>query len=170
MTNPNQGTGLTALGKLFSVLLVIGLIALGGWIVMRGMGTRLAGVGGGSQSGNSKTNVAATQGFDTSGLTETENEVPKLGAGATYEPKDNTVDIELSEYAGYAGLIAANGGEKSGLGEALKGDWKIVVSPVGYVIAIVMAFFAPIFSCVIYGAIAAIWFIPDRRLETRMRT
>src|SRR6185295_10753064 len=27
-----------------------------------------------------------------------------------YEPKDNTVAIELSEYAGYAGLIAANGG------------------------------------------------------------
>jgi NitT/TauT family transport system substrate-binding protein len=27
-----------------------------------------------------------------------------------YQPKDNTVDVELSEYAGYAGFIAANGG------------------------------------------------------------
>jgi len=25
-------------------------------------------------------------------------------------------------------------------------------------------------SCVIYAAIAALWFIPDRRLEARMRT
>jgi uncharacterized membrane protein len=67
-------------------------------------------------------------------------------------------------------LIAVNGGEKSGLGEALKGDWKIVVSPVGYVIGIALAFFAPILSCVIYAAIAAMWFIPDRRLEARLRT
>jgi len=67
-------------------------------------------------------------------------------------------------------LIAANGGEKSKLGEALKGDWKIIVSPIGYVLGIVLAFFAPIFSCVIYGVIAAIWFIPDRRLEARLGT
>ncbi|MGN6313932.1 MAG: TMEM175 family protein [Rhodanobacteraceae bacterium] len=66
-------------------------------------------------------------------------------------------------------LIAANGGEKSKLGAALKGDWKTVVSPIGYVLGIVLAFFAPILSCVIYGAIAAIWFIPDRRLEARLQ-
>lgn len=35
---------------------------------------------------------------------------PVLGAAGTYVPKDNTLDIELSEYAGYAGLIVANGG------------------------------------------------------------
>ena len=65
-------------------------------------------------------------------------------------------------------LIAANGGEKSKLGEALKGDWKTIVSPIGYLLGIALAFFAPILSCVIYGAIAALWFIPDRRLETRL--
>ncbi len=43
-------------------------------------------------------------------LTETQFEVPKLDPPAPYTPKDNIVDIELSEYAGYAGLIAANGG------------------------------------------------------------
>ena len=67
-------------------------------------------------------------------------------------------------------LIAVNGGEKSGLGEALRGDWKIVVSPIGYVIGIALAFFAPILSCVIYAAIAALWLIPDRRIETRLVT
>jgi TMEM175 potassium channel family protein len=66
-------------------------------------------------------------------------------------------------------LIAANGGKKSSLGAALKGDWKTVVSPIAYLAGIVLAFFAPILSCVIYGAIAALWFIPDRRLETRLR-
>ncbi len=62
-------------------------------------------------------------------------------------------------------LIAVNGGTDSRLGRALKGDWKTVVSPIGYVAAIVLAFFAPILSCVIYAVVAALWFIPDRRLE-----
>jgi uncharacterized membrane protein len=64
-------------------------------------------------------------------------------------------------------LIAANGGERSRLRQALRGDWKTIVSPVGYVIGIALAFFAPILSCVIYGVVAALWFIPDRRLEVK---
>jgi NitT/TauT family transport system substrate-binding protein len=43
-------------------------------------------------------------------LAETQTEPPKLAAAGTYQPKDNTVEVELSEYAGYAGLIVANGG------------------------------------------------------------
>ena len=43
-------------------------------------------------------------------LVETQTEVPPLTPPAAYQPKDNIVDIELSEYAGYAGLIVANGG------------------------------------------------------------
>src|SRR5262245_179806 len=43
-------------------------------------------------------------------LVETKTSVPKLDAPVAYEPKDNTLEIELSEYAGYAGLIVANGG------------------------------------------------------------
>ena len=43
-------------------------------------------------------------------LAPTQFEVPKLDPPGTYQPKDNIVDVELSEYAGYAGLIAANGG------------------------------------------------------------
>jgi NitT/TauT family transport system substrate-binding protein len=43
-------------------------------------------------------------------VVETLTETPKLPAAIAYQPKDNTVDVELSEYAGYAGFIAANGG------------------------------------------------------------
>lgn len=43
-------------------------------------------------------------------LVETRTEVPRLKAPAPYEMKGDTLDIELSEYAGYAGLVAANGG------------------------------------------------------------
>ena len=41
-------------------------------------------------------------------LATTQTEVPRLVAPGAYTPKDNVVEIELSEYAGYAGLIAAN--------------------------------------------------------------
>jgi NitT/TauT family transport system substrate-binding protein len=41
---------------------------------------------------------------------EPEIEIQQLPPGHAYEPKDNIVEIELSEYAGYAGLIVANGG------------------------------------------------------------
>lgn len=37
-------------------------------------------------------------------------EVPTLPPPAAYQVKSNTVVVELSEYAGYAGFIAANGG------------------------------------------------------------
>lgn len=43
-------------------------------------------------------------------VVETRTAVPRLKAAAPYEMKDNTVEIELSEYAGYSGLIVANGG------------------------------------------------------------
>ena len=40
----------------------------------------------------------------------TRTEVPRLPAAADYQMADNTFAIELSEYAGYSGLIAINGG------------------------------------------------------------
>jgi NitT/TauT family transport system substrate-binding protein len=43
-------------------------------------------------------------------LIEPESSAPQLGPAGTYVPKDNIVDIELSQYAGYAGFIVANGG------------------------------------------------------------
>ena len=47
---------------------------------------------------------------DDAELVETRTEVPRLLPPAAYEMKDNVVDVELSDYAGYAGLIVANGG------------------------------------------------------------
>jgi NitT/TauT family transport system substrate-binding protein len=43
-------------------------------------------------------------------LAQTKTSVPRLPAAATYQPSDNTIVVELSEYAGYGGLIVANGG------------------------------------------------------------
>jgi uncharacterized membrane protein len=65
-------------------------------------------------------------------------------------------------------LIGANGGADSRLAQALKGDWKTVVSPIGYVVGIAAAAFAPILSCAVYALVAVLWFIPDRRLEAHL--
>jgi len=43
-------------------------------------------------------------------LSATKTAVPRLPAAAAYQPSDNTIVVELSEYAGYGGLIVANGG------------------------------------------------------------
>jgi NitT/TauT family transport system substrate-binding protein len=43
-------------------------------------------------------------------VVETRTEVPRLKAAAAYEMKNNTLELELSQYAGYAGLVVANSG------------------------------------------------------------
>ena len=106
------GPGLTGLGKLVSFLLVIGLIGLGVF-VMKKSGGRRAGpaevptVGG---SDPSRPPAPEEAGPPPEALAELMEDVPKLDPPAPYQPRGDTIDIELSEYAGYAGLIAANGG------------------------------------------------------------
>jgi uncharacterized membrane protein len=65
-------------------------------------------------------------------------------------------------------LITCNGGVQSDLAKALGAGWKEIVSPVLYLLAIALAFFAPIVSCVLYAVVAAIWFVPDRRIEKHL--
>src|SRR5688572_8594282 len=43
-------------------------------------------------------------------VSEVQVEVPRLAPAAPVQIVDNIVPLEISEYAGYAGLIAANGG------------------------------------------------------------
>ena len=67
-------------------------------------------------------------------------------------------------------LIAANGGTEGALARALAGrrSWKEAVSPVLYLGGIALAFFVPIVSCALYALVAALWIVPDRRIEARL--
>ena len=94
----NDRPRFTLLGKAISFLLVLGLIALGAFMVMRG----------GTSSGPAeKTDAGDTE---APAVSEVKVEVPRLSPPAAFNYRDNIVPIEISEYAGYAGLIAANGG------------------------------------------------------------
>lgn len=56
-------------------------------------------------------------------------------------------------------------GEDSALAKALGKDWKGKLSLLLYVIAIVSSFYQHWISGLMYALVAAIWLIPDRRLE-----
>ena len=61
-------------------------------------------------------------------------------------------------------LLAFEGPE-SDLAKAIHVDFKEIASLVIYGVAIPMALWLPWGACGLYGAVACIWFIPDRRVE-----
>ena len=56
-------------------------------------------------------------------------------------------------------------GQKNILGEALGNDHKGKISIGLYALGIGVAFFSPIFSGVLYIAVAIMWLVPDKRIE-----
>lgn len=101
MTNQNPSR-FTPLGRLISILMIAGLITLGIYMLRGGKGTGGPAAPGGATDG--------AEGDGAPAVSEAQVEVPALSPSAPYNFQNNTVDLEISEYAGYAGLIAANGG------------------------------------------------------------
>jgi uncharacterized membrane protein len=66
-------------------------------------------------------------------------------------------------------LLAVDGPE-TGLAEALGKDWKGTFSLVTYVVAIPLAFLNQWLAIAIYIAMAALWFVPDKRMERAVAT
>jgi uncharacterized membrane protein len=64
-------------------------------------------------------------------------------------------------------IIAVDGAE-SKLGAAIGGKTKEAASTVLYASSIPLAFVHPLISDAIFVVVAAIWFIPDRRIEARL--
>jgi uncharacterized membrane protein len=60
-------------------------------------------------------------------------------------------------------------GPQSMVAEALGRDRKAMLSMLGYVVAIVLAFVSPRLAELIYALIAVMWIVPDRRIASRVR-
>lgn len=89
-------------GKLLTIILVLGLIALGGWLVTKDM-----------RSGEGSPATSSSSSGSSGPVPQPIEPVvgtPKLQSAAPYEMKNNIIDVDISEYAGYGGLIVANGG------------------------------------------------------------
>src|SRR5436190_7722681 len=63
--------------------------------------------------------------------------------------------------------IIADQGRDSLLAKAVGSDWKGKLSPVLYLAAIGLSFVSAWMASAIYVAVAAMWFLPDRRIERR---
>jgi uncharacterized membrane protein len=60
-------------------------------------------------------------------------------------------------------------GENSLIAAALGNDLKAKISVVVYAVAIGVAWINPIASFVLYVVVAAVWFIPDKRIENKVK-
>src|SRR6185437_16582956 len=56
-------------------------------------------------------------------------------------------------------------GKDSTLARAIGKDKKGIISGVIYLVAIAFAFYNPSISLILYACVAAMWLIPDRRIE-----
>jgi uncharacterized membrane protein len=80
------------------------------------------------------------------------------------------VSLIMSSIA-YAILVAAlkkHEGKDSLFVKAVGNDWKGKLSTIIYAVGIALAFINPCISFILYAVVACVWFIPDRRIETKV--
>jgi len=76
--------------------------------------------------------------------------------------------VLLTSAVAYYGLqtcVIRRHGRDSLLAKAVGSDFKGKISPVLYVLAIVVTFRSTLIALAIYAAVAMIWLVPDRRIE-----
>ncbi|GIX36687.1 MAG: hypothetical protein KatS3mg126_2466 [Lysobacteraceae bacterium] len=95
-----------AAGKLITLLLILGLIGLGAWLIWNDRGGRESP----APAARPDAPASPAEAGDAPQPIEPLGSLPRLEAPAPYAPRDGIVDVDISEYAGYAGLIVANGG------------------------------------------------------------
>src|SRR3982751_2454162 len=102
----------SAVGNFITLLLLVGIVGLGAWLWLGKKDD--AKPTGSSQTSNAsqpaRENTVTKPEGDAPSPIEPVIGTPTLEAANTYAPKDNTLRIDISEYAGYGGLIVANGG------------------------------------------------------------
>lgn len=99
-----RGSRGAAAGTAVTILLVVSLLALGAWLIARRF---LSGPAAPSAAGAP---AAPAPAGPVPAPVEPVAGAPALAAAAAYEPKGGVVEVDISEYAGYGGLIVANGG------------------------------------------------------------
>lgn len=106
----------SAAGNVITVVLLLGIVGLGAWLWLGKKSdapaeaqTQSGQSSDGGRDARTDAGVAAPEG-DAPSPIEPVVGTPTLEMANAYVPKDNTIRIDISEYAGYSGLIVANGG------------------------------------------------------------
>lgn len=89
-------------------------------------------------------------------------------AGAPVAVYGGVLIMNAMAYTLLQTLLIRHEGPQSALAKAMGRDLKGKASLVLYATAIALSFVQPIASLALYVAVAAIWFIPDRRIERRL--
>jgi len=103
---PRMSRG-SAIGNILTAILIIALLGLGGWLVLK---NRNAASSGDGATTAAESPAADAPAGDAPKPIEPVTGTPVLEAAAPYTAKDKVIAIDLSEYAGYGGIIVANGG------------------------------------------------------------
>jgi NitT/TauT family transport system substrate-binding protein len=96
----------SAAGNTITAVLFLGLIALGAWLWLGRSGEDGPAPG---KSDAQQSSATAPDGEAPEPI-EPVTGTPTLEAAAAYTPRDGILQIDISDYAGYGGLIVANGG------------------------------------------------------------
>jgi NitT/TauT family transport system substrate-binding protein len=97
-----------ALGNLLTAVFIIALLALGAWLVLKDRKAPKEETP--TPAATSSLPAAKAPEGAAPAPIEPVTGTPPLEAAAAYVPKDKILEIDISEYAGYGGLIVANGG------------------------------------------------------------
>lgn len=102
----------SAAGNLVTLLLLVGIIGLGVYLWLGKKAPEGSEATNSTGTTSSQSGAPAASGSDSGAPAPIEpvTGTPALEAAATYTPKDGVLQIDISEYAGYGGLIVANGG------------------------------------------------------------
>ncbi len=99
----------SAAGNIITFVLLLGVVALGAWLWLGRKSGSTPAAGGTAAQSQPQSGVAEPEG-DAPEPIEPVTGTPTLEAANAFVPKDNILRIDISEYAGYGGLIVANGG------------------------------------------------------------
>ena len=101
---------MTTRGKFILTLLILGVAALGGYKWRDQLMPDAASSSTGASVSTNAPAAAKPGALDPADFVAPHPACPLRPPAGTYIPKDNIVDLELSEYAGYSGIVVANGG------------------------------------------------------------
>jgi NitT/TauT family transport system substrate-binding protein len=101
---------LTPLGTFLTIAIIGGLIGLGAWLMLRPQPAAPTTPPTAAQAAQAAP-VNEAPDPDAPKTIEPATSVVRLDAAAPHLPKSPVIEVSISEYAGYAGLLAANGGQ-----------------------------------------------------------